>query len=368
MKTNDIFSTYTLGSTTLSNRIVMAPMTRSRAINNLANKTIATYYEQRAGAGLIVTEGISPSPNGLGYARIPGIYSKEQTQSWKQVTDAVHAAGGKIIAQLMHTGRISHGHNLPAEGRVVGASAIRAEGQMWTDQAGLLDFPVPQALSKEGIEDAKNEFVNAAANAIAAGFDGVELHAANGYLLEQFLSPHANQRTDAYGGSVENRTRFVLEVTEAVANVIGKDKTGIRVSPYSTFNDLPHYPEIDATYTLLAKALNALNIAYVHIVDHGSDEAPNVPTALKKTFRDTFKNTIILTGGYTLAKAVAEIQSGLTDLIGFGKPFISNPDLVYRFQKNLPVNSKLDPATLYTADEKGYTDYPVFSKEAVNAY
>jgi N-ethylmaleimide reductase len=239
---------------------------------------------------------------------------------------------------------------------------------MWTDQAGLQDLPVPHALTPSELIATKNEYVQAARNAIEAGFDGIELHAANGYLLEQFLSPHANQRTDNYGGSIENRARFVLEVAKEVSIAIGSDRTGIRLSPYGVFNDMPHYPEIEATYTFLAKQLNALDLVYLHLLDHSPDGAPEVPVALKRSIRSIFKNTIIMTGGYNLTKGEADISNGLTDLVAFGKPFITNPDLPYRLRKNLPLSSKLDANTLYTPGEKGYTDYPVFAEEKVNAY
>lgn len=365
MKTNTLFTSYQLGSLTLSNRIAMAPMTRSRAINNIPNEIMAKYYGQRAAAGLIITEGVSPSPNGLGYARIPGIYSPEQVAGWKQVTGAVHDKGGKIFVQLMHTGRVSHADNLPAGGRVVAPSAIPAKGQMWTDRNGSLDLSVPQELSAGKLKETKAEFVIAAINAIEAGFDGVELHSANGYLLEQFLSPYSNQRTDKYGGNVTNRTRFVLEVASEVSDAIGKDKTGIRISPYGVFNDMPHYREIDATYTLLAEELNIIGLAYIHLLDHSADGAPEVPANIKREIREKFNNTIILTGGYNQEKAQRDLSSDLADIVGFGKPFITNPDLVQRFQKNLPLNIKLDASTLYTPGEKGLTDYPVFEEEAV---
>jgi N-ethylmaleimide reductase len=368
MKTNISFTDHKLGSLTLSNRVVMAPMTRSRAINNVANELIATYYAQRANAGLIITEGVSPSPNGLGYSRIPGIFNAEQVNSWKPVTQAVHDKGGKIFIQLMHTGRISHPLNLPKGAKVVAPSAVAPQGKMWTDQEGMQDFPVPEALTSEEIQQTKREYVQAARNAIEAGFDGVELHGANGYLLDQFLSPFANQRTDEYGGSIENRARFVIDVVTEVVKEIGEHKTGIRFSPYGVYNDLPHYPEIDATYTYLAEKLNALNIAYIHLVDHSSEGAPEVPVTLKQELRKKFKNSIIQTGGYSLTKADEDISKGLVDLAGFGKPFISNPDLVYRLQKSLPLNIKLDASTLFTPGEKGYTDYPVFAEEAVTAY
>ena len=365
--TNTAFTNYTLGNITLTNRLVMAPMTRSRAINNQPNELVAAYYAQRASAGLIITEGVSPSPNGLGYARIPGLFSKDQVDAWKLVTTAVHEAGGKIFAQLMHTGRIGHALNLPEGARIVAPSAVIATGQMWTDKEGMKDHPVPQALSTEQLTETKNEYVQAARNAVEAGFDGIELHSANGYLLEQSLSPHSNKRTDKYGGTIENRSRFVLEVAKEVSEAIGKDKVGIRVSPYGVFNEMPHYPEIEATYTYLAEELNKIGIAYIHIVDHSSGGAPEVPLSIKKTIREKFKNTLILSGGYTLSRAQEDLSSGFADLVAFGKPFITNPDLVERLQKNLPINSKLDASTLYTPDAKGYTDYPVFQDELINA-
>jgi N-ethylmaleimide reductase len=367
MKTHTLFLPYDLGSLNLSNRIAMAPMTRSRAINNIPNDIMAKYYSQRASAGLIITEGVSPSPNGLGYARIPGVYSTEQLNGWKKVTDAVHKKGGRIFIQLMHTGRVAHKDNLPDGGHVVAPSAIAAAGKMWTDRTGLQDHTVPLALSSEGLKETKAEFVQAARNAIEAGFDGVELHAANGYLLEQFLSPYSNQRTDEYGGSVVNRTRFVLEVTREVTEAIGKHKTGIRISPYGVFNDMPHYTEIDATYSLVAEELDRLGIAYIHLLDHSTDGAPEVPLHFKEKIRSIFKNTIILTGGYNLERAEQHLSSNLSDIIAFGKPFVSNPDLVQRLQKNLPLNIKLDASTLYTPGEKGFTDYPVFSEESITA-
>src|SRR6187551_545537 len=355
MSTKTTFTPYQLGNTTLANRLVMAPMTRSRAINNQPNELIAAYYAQRASAGLIVTEGVSPSPNGLGYARIPGLFSADQIKAWQQVTKAVHDGGGKIFAQLMHTGRIGHALNLPEGARVIAPSAVAAAGQMWTDKEGMKDHPIPQALSAEQVIETKNEYVQAAKNAIEAGFDGIELHAANGYLLEQFLSPYSNTRTDAYGGSVENRSRFVLEVANEVSEAIGKDKVGIRLSPFGVFNEMPHYPEIESTYTYLAEELNKIGIVYVHLVDHSAGGAPEVPLSIKKTIRDKFKNTLILSGGYTIDRAEEDLASGFADLVAFGKPFLTNPDLVERFRKNFPLNIKLDASTLYTPGAKGFT-------------
>jgi N-ethylmaleimide reductase len=361
------FSNHLAGRHTFANRIAMAPLTRSRAVGNIPNALIAEYYAQRADAGLIITEGTSPSPNGLGYARIPGIYSPEQIEGWKLVTSAVHAKGGKIFLQIMHTGRISHALNLPVGGRVVAPSAIAAKGNMWTDQEGMKELPIPQELSTSEVEATKAEYVQAARNAIAAGFDGVELHAANGYLLEQFLSPSANQRTDQYGGSVENRSRFVLDVAAEVSTAIGKDRTGIRFSPYGVAGDLLHHDEIDATYAYLAEALNDMGILYIHVCDHSAAGAPEVPFAVKKSIRDKFSNTIILNGGFDAKRAEEVLASGFADLVAFGKNFINNPDFVNRLRGGKPLNLILDASTFYTPGAKGYTDYPVFEEATVTA-
>jgi N-ethylmaleimide reductase len=324
------------------------------------------YYEQRASAGLIITEGTSPSPNGLGYARIPGMFSKQQIEGWKKITTAVHNKGGKIIIQLMHTGRISHALNMPEGARIIAPSAVKAAGQMYTDAKQLQELPMPQEMSAEDIVTTKQEYIIAAKNAIEAGFDGVELHGANGYLLEQFLSPISNIRKDNYGGNIENRCRFVLEVASAVAEAIGKDKTGIRLSPYGVASDMPHYPEIDSTYKYLSEELNKIGISFIHLVDHSAMGAPTVPIEIKKLIRDNFKNTIIHCGGFDKAKAENTLESGLADLIGFGRPFINNPDLVERLENNLPLAKDLNMDLFYSADEKGYTDYPVY-KAAVNS-
>ena len=353
-----IFSPIQIGAIKLANKMVMAPMTRCRAINNIPNDLMALYYKQRSDAGLIITEGTSPSPNGLGYARIPGIYNKTQVEGWKKITDAVHKNRGKIFVQLMHTGRISHPLNMPEGTQILAPSAVKAAGQMWTDSQQLQDFPIPKEMTEADLINTKKEFVDAAKNAIEAGFDGVELHAANGYLLEQFLSPISNIRKDNYGGSIENRCRFVLEVVTAVAEVIGKEKTAIRLSPYGVASDMPHYPEIDATYKYLSEELNKIGIAYIHIVDHSSMGAPAVPLEIKKMIRNNFQNTIILSGGYDKERAEADIQSGLANIIAFGRPFINNPDLVERLQKNLSLSTDLKMDLFYSADEKGYTDYP----------
>jgi N-ethylmaleimide reductase len=355
-----LFTPKKVGSVQLNNRMVMSPMTRCRAIGNVPNDLMAEYYSQHSGAGLIITEGTSPSPNGLGYARIPGIFSKPQVKGWEKTAKAVHQNGGKIFVQLMHTGRIGHILNLPDGALLLAPSAIKAAGQMWTDSKMMLDFQQPKEMTTDNITDTIAEFVKSAKNAIDAGFDGVELHGANGYLLEQFLSPFSNIREDDYGGNIENRSRFALEVVTAVADAIGKDKIGIRLSPYGIASDMPHYPEIDATYKYLAEQINDIGIAYIHLVDHSAMGAPIVPVELKKLIRSTFNNTIILSGGYDKEKAESDIQSGLGDLVAFGRPFINNPDLVKRYKNNWILSQDLKMDLFYTADEKGYTDYPFY--------
>jgi N-ethylmaleimide reductase len=358
-----LFSKATLGKLTLQNHIVMAPLTRSRATGNVPNDLMAEYYAQRAGVGLIITEGTSPSPNGLGYGRIPGIFSNEQVAGWKKVTDAVHAKGAKIFVQLMHTGRIAHQLNLPQGARVVAPSAVAAAGQMYTDAEGMKDHTTPEAMTEADLMATAAEYVQASINAVKAGFDGVELHAANGYLLEQFIRPNSNVRTDQYGGSIENRARFVLEVAEAVIAAIGKDKVGIRLSPFGAFNDMALYPEMEADYAYLAEKLNALGLVYLHVVDHSSMGAPAVPDSIKATFRKVFKQTLILSGGYDVKRAEADLAAGRADLIAFGKPVLANPDLVERFKSGAPLNAP-DMATFYTPGPKGYTDYPALAPQA----
>ena len=362
MSVTNLFSKYTLGDIELKNRIVMAPMTRCRAIGNVPNELIATYYEQRAGAGLIITEGTSPSPNGLGYCRIPGLFNEAQAEGWKLTTNAVHAKGGKIFVQFMHSGRIGHSLNLPSGATLVAPSAVQAAGQIWTDQEGMKDFDIPKAMTAEELKQTIHEFEKAAVLAIKAGFDGVELHGANGYLLEQFISPVSNQRTDEYGGSIENRCRFLLEVVDKVVAAIGANKTSIRLSPFGVASDMPHYPEIEETYTYLAEQLNLREILYIHLVDHSAMGAPEVPFSIKNTIHQKFKNTLILTGGYNLESAEADLKRGYTDLVGFGRQFINNPDLVNRFINNWPLSEKLDFDTFYSSGEQGYTDYPAYTK------
>jgi N-ethylmaleimide reductase len=355
---SQLFAKTTLGSLTLQNHLVMSPMTRSRAIGNIPNELMTEYYAQRASAGLIITEGTSPSPNGLGYPRIPGIFSAAQVAGWKRITDAVHAQGAKMFIQFMHCGRVGHALNLPAGARILAPSAVRADGEMYTDAEGMKPHPTPQAMSEADINTAINEFVQAAKNAMAAGFDGVELHGANGYLLEQFIRPTSNQRTDRYGGSIENRARFVLEVADAVIKAIGKDKVGIRLSPFGVFNDMPLYDAMEADYTYIAQQLNLRGLAYIHLVDHSSMGAPPVPASMKTALRNVFKGKLILSGGYDAARAESDLAAGKCDLVAVGKPFLANPDLVTRWKTGAALNAP-EMNTFYTPGPKGYTDYPV---------
>jgi N-ethylmaleimide reductase len=359
-----LFSPTTLGPLALKNRLVMSPMTRNRSPGNVPDALVAEYYKQRASsAGLIITEGTSPSPNGLGYPRIPGIFSAAQVAGWKLVTEAVHAKGAKIFLQVMHTGRIGHPNNLPAGASVLAPSAIGAAGEIYTDAEGPKPHSVPKAMTEADIKTAVGEFAQAAKNAVAAGFDGIEVHSANGYLPEQFIRPTSNKRTDAYGGPIENRARFVLDVVKAAIAAIGKDKVGIRLSPYGVYNDMPLYPEWEADYTYLAHQLNATGLVYVHLADHSSMGAPEVPQSIKETFRKVFKGTLILSGGYDAARAEADLEAGKADLIGIGRPLLANADLLERWKSGAPLNPP-DMATFYTPGAKGYTDYPLLTKQA----
>jgi N-ethylmaleimide reductase len=337
--------------------MVMAPMTRARAMGNVPNALMATYYEQRAEAGLIISEGTSPSPNGLGYLNIPGIFSEAQVSGWRVVTEAVHRKGGKIFVQLMHTGRIGHPANLPPGAEVLGPSAVAAAGEMFT-LAGPMPQPVPRRVEEADIANAIQEFAAGARNAKAAGFDGVELHSANGYLLDQFLNPRSNQRQDGWGGDSQRRSRFVLEVARAVAAAIGSDRVGIRLSPYGVFNDLGPFEGIDEAYLSLVQELSKLKLVYLHLVDHSAMGAPPVPQNLKDDLRRAFSGALILSGGYDRDRAEADLAAGHGELVAFGRSFLANPDLPQRLQRRAPLNEP-DPTTFYVPGEKGYTDYPI---------
>ena len=359
MTEKTLFDSVSVGAMTLSNRLVMNPMTRSRAdADAVATAPMVTYYDQRATAGMIITEGIAPSANGRGYARIPGLWNSAQVDSWKPIVAAVHAKKGKMIAQLMHCGRVSHAANMPAGAKIVAPSAVVLAGQMYTDAQGLQDYPVPEAMTEADIAQAKAEFVQAAKNAVAAGFDGIELHAANGYLLEQFLSPDTNQRTDAWGGSIEKRMRFVVEVARECVAAIGGDKVGIRISPYGTNSGMGAYPEVEETYLKLMDELAKAGLVYVHLVDHAAMGAPALPPAFKQALRKAWPRTFIVGGSLDQASGQQAVADGLTDLVGIGRNFLANPDLVERYKKGLPLNAP-DYNTLFTPGEKGYTDYPV---------
>jgi len=345
----------------LANRLVMSPMTRNRAVEaSTPNALMAEYYRQRSAAGLIITEGTSPSPNGLGYARIPGLYNAAQVRGWKLVTDAVHATGGRIFVQFMHTGRVTHALNLPAGAEVLGPGAEACPGEMYTDAQGMQAHSPPRAMTQKDIDHAVGEYAQAGRLALEAGFDGVELHGANGYLIEQFLNPNVNHRTDGYGGSIAGRNRFAIEVARATVAAIGGDRVGIRVSPYGAFNSTGAFPDVDAQYVALASELSGLGLLYMHVVDHSAMGAPVVPAQIKAAMRSAFKGLYILSGGFDRASAEQALADKRADLIAFGRPFLANPDLVERLRTNAALNAP-DMATFYTPGSKGYTDYPALA-------
>lgn len=354
-----LFEPFTLGRITLGNRVVMAPMTRNRATaDHVPTDIMATYYGQRASIGLIITEGVAPSADGAGYARIPGLYTAAQVEGWKPITNAVHDAGGRIFAQLMHTGRASHLDNMPAGARVISAAAVPLPEPIYTDSQGMQPASLPHALTTAEVAGVVQEFVQAAQNAIAAGFDGIELHAANGYLIEQFLNANLNTRTDVYGGSAENRNRFALEIAKATADAIGADRVGIRLSPHGAFNGMGAFEGVDEQFLELARGLGALKLAYLHLVNHASMGAPALPATLPAQLKAAFGGTFIASGGLDRAGAESLLASGEADLVAFGRPALANPDLVERLRDGAPLNAP-DFATFYTPGEQGYTDYPV---------
>jgi len=352
-----LFESFSACSMKFNNRVVMAPMTRSRAEGNIPNALMAEYYGQRATAGLIITEGTAPSPNALGYPRIPGLFNQAHAQGWRLVTDAVHAKGGKIFVQLMHTGRVGNVANLPLGAEVIGPGSALCPGEMYTDAKGMQPMSPPRVMNHSDISQAIGEYAASARLAVDAGFDGVELHGANGYLIEQFLNPLINQRTDEYGRGMEGRSKFALEVSSAVVGAIGAERVGIRLSPYGVFNGTGEFPEIQAQYLALAEKLAALGMLYIHLVDHSSMGAPPVPADFKVKLRNGFKGLFILAGGFNQSTAEEALAEKRGDLVAFGKPFLANPDLVARMQKNSPLN-EFDQSTFYTPGSKGYTDYP----------
>lgn len=352
----DLFSPVNLGSISLKNRMVMAPLTRNRAAEGGVPQTMnVTYYEQRASAGLIVTEATPISTMAHGYPALPGIYTDAQVTGWKRVTDAVHAKGGKIVLQLWHVGRISHPTLLPNGELPVAPSAIKPAGQAFTYQ-GLVDYVQPRALDASELPAIVADYVHATQCALAAGFDGVEIHAANGYLIDQFLRDGSNKRTDNYGGSFESRARFLLEVTRAVVDVAGADKVGIRISPVNPFNDMRD-SNPQALFNYVAEALNPFNLAYLHVVEggiHGGGVADPFDFA---ALRKCFKGSYVANLAYDKARGNAAIASEHADAIAYGVPFIANPDLVERYRTNAPLN-EADSSSFYGGTEKGYTDYP----------
>ncbi len=353
-----LFDKFSTRSLQLANRMVMAPMTRSRATAaHTPDALMATYYGQRATAGLIITEGTSPSPNGLGYPRIPGLYDAVQVAAWRATTASVHTQGGKIFVQLMHCGRVAHVANLPAGAEVLGPGTAVCPGEMYTDAQGMQPHSQPRAMTEADITNAINEYVTSAKLALDAGFDGVELHGANGYLIEQFLNPLINLRGDGYGGNGESRNRLALEIARATVTAIGRDRVGMRLSPYGVFNGTGEFAEVQAQYLALVQALSSLGLLYIHLVDHSSMGAPPLPADFKLTLRATFNGLFILSGGFDRESAEQALLNKRGDLVAFGRPFLANPDLVARMRKDAPLNVP-DTATFYIPGAKGYTDYP----------
>ncbi|CAI2476413.1 alkene reductase [Serratia plymuthica] len=359
MANQPLFQPYNLGPISLTNHIVMAPLTRNRAGAGLVpSELAATYYAQRATAGLLITEATQISAQAQGYQDTPGIYTPAQIDGWRKVTDAVHAKGGHIFVQLWHVGRISHVDLQPGGAAPVAPSAIRAETKTFVNN-GFADVSEPRALELDEIKDIIEDFRKASANAIAAGFDGVEIHGANGYLLEQFLKDGANQRTDEYGGSIENRARLLLEVVAAVKDEIGAERTGVRISPVSPANAIS-ISDPQPQYDYLVEQLDALGIVYLHVVEGATGGPRDVSPFDYGSLRRRFKNTYIGNNGYDLALASGQLAEGKADLFAFGRPFIANPDLVERLKTQAPL-ATLVPETLYGGGAEGYTDYPPLS-------
>ena len=356
-----LFTPLTLGDLTLPNRVVMAPLTRNRADpdGDVPYELHAEYYAQRASAGLIITEGTQISPEGKGYIQTPGIHSAEQIAGWKTVTGAVHKAGGRIFAQLWHVGRISHVSLQPNGQAPVAPSPITANSQTFT-ASGFADVSEPRALETEEIARVVDDYRKAAENARTAGFDGVEVHAANGYLIDQFLRDSTNKRTDAYGGSVENRTRFLAEILGAVTKVYPSKRVGVRFSPFSGFNDIADSDPLTIFGAAIARA-NDAGLGYVHLVEGQTGGPREFPAGAIATLRAGFDGAYMANNGYDRARAIQAVESGEADLIAFGKLFIANPDLVERLERNAPLNEP-DQSTFYGGDAHGYTDYPTLEE------
>lgn len=362
---SQLFDPYQLGDITLRNRVVMAPMTRARSFDTVPNPTMVEYYRQRASAGLIVTEGTPISPEAQGYVYVPGIWTTEQINGWKRVTDAVHGEGGRIFCQLWHVGRLSH-ESLQAEGRgPVSAGSVAAQGcQTFAyneeGEVGFIEVSAPRALSTDEVGRVSRDFADGAANALDAGFDGVELHGANGYLVEQFLNPSTNTRTDLYGGSMINRVRFLLETIDKVSDEIGAARVGLRLSPFSDLFDMPAYEEAADTYLHLATELSHRGLAYMHLIDQKPDGVRVLAPEFLRSFREAFRGTVILAGGMDRTLAHDLVDDELIDLPAFGQPFIANPDLVERLENDWPL-AVPDPMSYYGGGSaEGYIDYPRF--------
>lgn len=351
-----LFQPYTTDKLNLNSRIIMAPLTRSRAIdNNMPNNLMAAHYEQRAGAGLIIAEGTAPSPNGLGYRNIPGLFSKEQVEKWKLSTDKVKNKNGIFFVQLMHTGRVGHTNNLPKGARLLAPSAIAQPGEVSTYDLGKQPYSTPIEMNADDIESTIKEFVNSSELAIKAGFDGVEIHCAHGYLPNQFINTSSNTRTDAYGGSIENRCKFVLEILKQTIDSIGSDKVGIRISPHSYAEVNEEEQLVHDTYLYLTDELNKLNLAYLHL-SHMGDPTP-LKFELFKDIRGIYNGTLMICGDFTKETAEQAIQNNECDLVAFGRDYIANPDLVERFKNDWPL-AKRDNKEWYGDGASGYTDYP----------
>ena len=350
-----------IGNIQLSSRIAMAPLTRCRAVNqNTPNEIMEEYYRQRAGAGLIIAEGTSPSPNGLGYRNIPGLFNQQQLERWKKVTTAVHQQNGRIFLQIMHTGRVGHVNNLPEGARLLAPSAIAQKGDVSTYDFGHQPYSIPEAMSDEDIKTTIREYENCTRMAIEAGFDGVEIHGAHGYLPNQFLLPTRNERTDEYGGSRENRTRFLKEVMKACVDAVGSDKVGIRISPFSYADVDDEEQELIATYTEVVQFLETLNLAYLHLSHMG--DPVDVKFEFWKKIREMYSGTLMLCGDFTKELAEEALQENKADMIAFGRDFIANPDLVERLKNDWPLAER-NKEFWYSGGAKGYSDYPNYRQE-----